>query len=95
LAAALDPSRDKLSKYLGVITNKNRYALRKQNGDPIETPQFTHMRIAMGLSFNEKDPTKAALDFYKHMSNLDYLARVEYSGQCRWFVPAAEQLFCD
>ncbi len=73
LAEALDPSRDGLSKYLGVITNKNRYALRKQNGDPIETPQFTHMRIAMGLSFNEKDPTAAALDFYRHMSNLDYL----------------------
>jgi ribonucleoside-diphosphate reductase alpha chain len=30
LAAALDPSKDGLSKYLGVITNKNRYALRKQ-----------------------------------------------------------------
>ena len=73
LAAALDPDKDKLSKYLGVITNKNRYALRKQNGDPLETPQYTHMRIAMGLSFNEKNPTEAALDFYKHMSNLDYL----------------------
>ena len=73
LAAALDPQRDALSKYLGVITNKNRYALRKQNGEPVETPQFTHMRIAMGLSFNEKDPTAAALDFYRHMSNLDYL----------------------
>jgi ribonucleoside-diphosphate reductase alpha chain len=72
LAAALDPSRDGLSKYLGVITNKNRYALRRQNGDPFETPQFTHMRIAMGLSFNEKDPTSAALDFYQHMSNLNY-----------------------
>lgn len=72
LAAALDPSRDNLSKYLGVITNKNRYALRKQNGDPIETPQFTNMRIAMGLSFNEKDPTAAALDFYSHMSRLEY-----------------------
>ena len=73
LAAALEPSRDDLSKYLGVITNKNRYALRKTNGDPLETPQFTHMRIAMGLSFNEKDPTAAALDFYEHMSNLDYV----------------------
>ena len=58
LAAALDPSRDSLSKYLGVITNKNRYALRKQNGDPFETPQFTHMRIAMGLALCEKNPTK-------------------------------------
>jgi ribonucleoside-diphosphate reductase alpha chain len=73
LAKALDPSRDHLSKYLGVITNKNRYALRKQSGAPIEVPQFTHMRIAMGLSFNEKDPTTAAIDFYKHMSNLDYV----------------------
>lgn len=73
LAAALDPTKDDLSKYLGVITNKNRYALRKQSGEPIEVPQFTHMRIAMGLSFNEKDPTAAALDFYEHMSNLDYV----------------------
>jgi len=73
LAKALDPSRDQLSKYLGVVTNKNRYALRKQSGAPIEVPQFTHMRIAMGLSFNEEDPTEAAIDFYRHMSNLDYV----------------------
>ncbi len=73
LAKALDPSRDHLSKYLGVVTNKNRYALRKQSGAPLEVPQFTHMRIAMGLSFNEENPTEAAIDFYKHMSNLDYV----------------------
>lgn len=72
LAKALDPSRDQLSKYLGVVTNKNRYALRKQSGAPIEVPQFTHMRIAMGLSFNEADPTAAAIDFYEHMSKLEY-----------------------
>lgn len=73
LAKALDPSRDKLSKYLGVITNKNRYALRKQNGEPVEVPQYTHMRIAMGLSFNAKNPTESALDFYEHMSQLEYV----------------------
>ena len=73
LAAELDPARDDLSKYLGVVTNKNRYALRKQNGSPIETPQFTHMRIAMGLSYNEADPTAAAIEFYNHMSNLEYV----------------------
>ena len=72
LAKALDPTRDDLSKYLGVVTNKNRYALRKQSGAPIEVPQFTHMRIAMGLSFNEADPTAAAIDFYEHMSKLEY-----------------------
>lgn len=73
LAAELDPARDDLSKYLGVVTNKNRYALRRQNGSPIETPQFTHMRIAMGLSYNESDPTTAAIEFYNHMSNLEYV----------------------
>ncbi len=73
LARALDPTRDNLSKYLGVVTNKNRYALRKQSGEPIEVPQFTHMRIAMGLSFNAEDPTASALDFYEHMSKLDYV----------------------
>lgn len=73
LGAALDPSKDDLSKYLGVITNRNRYALRKQSSQPLETPQFTHMRIAMGLSYNEKDPTAAAIEFYEHMSNLDYI----------------------
>lgn len=73
LAKALDPSKDDLSKYLGVITNKNRYALRKGSGEPIEVPQYTHMRIAMGLSYNAENPTESALDFYKHMSNLDYV----------------------
>ena len=73
LAKALDPSKDLLSKYLGVVTNKNRYALRQQSGEPVEVPQFTHMRIAMGLSFNAENPTACALDFYEHMSNLDYV----------------------
>ena len=73
LAKALDPSKDDLSRYLGVITNKNRYALRKGSGEPIEVPQYTHMRIAMGLSINAEDPTASALDFYQHMANLDYV----------------------
>ncbi len=75
LAAALEPSRDDLFRYIGLVTNMNRYALRL-HGDarrPLEVPQFTHMRIAMGLSFNEKDPTASALEFYDHMSRLEYV----------------------
>lgn len=74
LGEALDPIHDELFKYIGVVTNKNRYALRKNSGTPIETPQFTHMRIAMGLSYNEEDPTAAAIDFYEHMARLEYVA---------------------
>ena len=72
LAKAIDPAKDNLSKYLGVVTSKNRYGLRSLSGETVEVPQFTNMRIAMGLSFNEADPTAAALDFYEHMANLDY-----------------------
>lgn len=73
LAKAIDPSRDQLSHYLGVLTNNNRYALRRNSGIAIEVPQYTHMRIAMGLSFNADDPTASALDFYEHMSKLEYV----------------------
>lgn len=72
LARALNPSRDKRMNYLGVITSKNRYALRSGDGEAMETPQMSMMRIAMGLSYNEPDPTEAALDFYDHMSRLEY-----------------------
>lgn len=73
LAKALEPGHDDLFKYIGVVTNKNRYALRKNSGEPLETPQFTHMRIAMGLSYNEQEPTEAAIEFYDHMSKLEYV----------------------
>ena len=74
LAEALDPVHDELFKYVGVVTNRNRYALRTKSGEPVEPPQFTHMRIAMGLSYNEEDPTASALDFYGHMAQLEYVA---------------------
>jgi ribonucleoside-diphosphate reductase alpha chain len=73
LAKAIDPERDQLSRYLGVLTNNNRYALRRTSGKSMEVPQYTHMRIAMGLSFNAPDPTASALDFYEHMSKLEYV----------------------
>ena len=74
LAAALEPSRDELLKYIGVVTLNNRYGIKGRNGDPLEVPQFFWMRIAMGLSLNEENPTEHALRFYEKMSKLEYLA---------------------
>lgn len=71
LAKAIDPTRDELMRYLGVITSKNRYSLRKLSGESVEVPQYTAMRIAMGLSLLEKDPTATALEFYEYISKLD------------------------
>jgi ribonucleoside-diphosphate reductase alpha chain len=80
LAAALDPRRDDLLRYIGVQTMRTRYMIsdlpdgRTGTRRPLEVPQFFWMRVAMGLALNEADPTAAALGFYAKMSQLDYLA---------------------
>jgi ribonucleoside-diphosphate reductase alpha chain len=40
----------------------------------LEVPQFFWMRIAMGLTLNEADPTSVAIGFYDKMSKLEYVA---------------------
>jgi len=74
LAAAIEPSRDGLLKYIGVVTLNNRYGIKARNNEPLETPQYFWMRIAMGLSLNEADATSHAISFYDKMSKLEYLA---------------------
>jgi ribonucleoside-diphosphate reductase alpha chain len=74
LATHLDPTHDELLKYIGVVTLNNRYGIKGRNGDALEVPQYFWMRIAMGLSLNEANPTQAALKFYEKMSRLEYLA---------------------
>jgi ribonucleoside-diphosphate reductase alpha chain len=74
LAEALEPGRDDRLKYIGVVTLNNRYGIKGRNGDPLEVPQYFWMRIAMGLTLNEQDPTSQALRFYEKMSKLEYLA---------------------
>ena len=74
LAKALALSRDELLEYAGLSTLLNRYTMKDRDQQPLETPQYFFMRVAMGLSYNEKDPTAQAIQFYDSMSQLDYLA---------------------
>jgi ribonucleoside-diphosphate reductase alpha chain len=74
LSASLEPAHDELLKYIGVVTLNNRYGIKGRNGDALEVPQYFWMRIAMGLSLNEQDPTGHAIAFYEKMSKLEYLA---------------------
>src|SRR5690606_3363475 len=74
LGAALDPARDGLLRYLGAATLLNRYVIDDRVGGPLEVPQFFWMRVAMGLSLTEDDPTTAAIGYYDKMSRLEYLA---------------------
>ena len=74
LSEVIDIERDELFKYAGISTLFDRYALKDKFQKPIEPPQYFFMRVAMGLSYNETDPTKWAIKFYDKMSNLEYIA---------------------
>ncbi len=73
LAAALDHERDDLLKYIGTVTMRNRYMITDRHGKSLEVPQYFWMRVSMGLSLNEANPTEAAISFYEKISRLDYL----------------------
>lgn len=74
LADALDVRRDELFQYAGLSGLLNRYALKDKKQNPNETPQYFFMRVAMGLSYNEKNPSDWAKKFYDKMSRLEYVA---------------------
>ncbi len=74
LADCLDLERDELFVYAGLSSLLNRYAVKDGAQEPRETPQYFFMRIAMGLSYNEADPTAWAKKFYDKMSRLEYIA---------------------
>lgn len=74
LSTALDIERDEIFQYAGLSTLLDRYAMRDENQKRIEAPQYFFMRVAMGLSYNEKNPTEAAIKFYDAMSTHRYIA---------------------
>ncbi len=74
LANTLKLERDELFQYAGLDGLINRYLIKDINQKPIEVPQYFFMRIAMGLSYNESNPTEMAKKFYNKMSRLEYVA---------------------
>lgn len=74
LSQALNLDRDELFVYAGLSTLLGRYLTKGVDQHPLETPQYFFMRVAMGLSYNEKDPTAWAIRFYDKMSRHEYIA---------------------
>lgn len=74
LSNALKIERDEIFQFAGLSTMLNRYTLKNLEQKPIETPQYFFMRVAMGLAFNEKNPTLWAKKFYDKMSKFEYIA---------------------
>ena len=73
IAAAIEPGRDDLFRYLGVETLNDRYFIHSKSGQLLETPQFMWMRVAMGLSVSEEDKEARAIEFYGIMSTLRFV----------------------
>lgn len=74
LADAIRLERDEIFTYAGLSTLMDRYSLKDQKQKPAETPQYFFMRIAMGLAYNEVNPTEMARKFYDRMSQHLYIA---------------------
>lgn len=76
LSKALDPSQDKLFTYMGMQTLQERYFVRDNEQELLETPQYFWMRVAMGLALNEEKSVREekAIEFYKVLSSLRYVA---------------------
>lgn len=75
LADTLRLDRDEQFQYAGLSGFLSRYALKNTTTqETVETPQYFFMRVAMGLSYNEKNPTEMAKAFYDKMSKFEYIA---------------------
>ena len=73
LGAALKPQRDLQFSYLGLQTLYDRYFIHS-NDIRFELPQVFFMRVAMGLSAQEDEPEKRAIEFYNLLSSFDYMS---------------------
>lgn len=74
LEAAITPERDFEFKYLGLKTLHDRYFLTDSDNETrLELPQHFWMRVAMGLAYNEDDPTERAIEFYNVLSQLLFI----------------------
>ncbi len=73
LSTVIAIDRDELFQYAGLSTLLDRYALKNEDQTARETPQYFFMRLAMGLSYNEENPTEWAKRFYEKMSKMEYI----------------------
>lgn len=76
--AAITPERDDLFAYLGIQTVADRYLLTRPLTSAgkkaiYEMPQHFWMRVAMGLSILEDNPTARAIEAYNVFSQMDYV----------------------
>jgi ribonucleoside-diphosphate reductase alpha chain len=73
ISGAIKTERDLQFTYLGLQTLYDRYFIHSQ-GDRFELPQAFFMRVAMGLSIDEKNKEECAIEFYNLLSSFDFMS---------------------
>jgi ribonucleoside-diphosphate reductase alpha chain len=69
---AIDPERDFLFSYKGLVTFFDKYCLNYTKTKKLELPQHTYMRVAMALMVNETDRIKKVCALYDALSKHQY-----------------------
>ena len=73
LGKSIKPENDLNFTFLGLQTIFDRYFITHED-TRYEMPQIFLMRVAMGLSVDEKDKNDKAEEFYKLLSSFDYMS---------------------
>lgn len=68
----IDPERDFLFSYKGLVTFFDKYCLNYTKTKKLELPQHTYMRVAMALMVNETDRIKKVITLYDALSKHQY-----------------------
>jgi ribonucleoside-diphosphate reductase alpha chain len=71
---AIDPTRDFLFNYKGIVTFFDKYCLNYSKTKKLELPQHTYMRVAMALMVNEEDKVNRVIEVYNALSQHHYTA---------------------
>ena len=72
LNLAIDPKRDILFNYKGLVTFFDKYCLNYTKTKKLELPQHAYMRVAMALMVNETDKVKRVKELYNAISQHQY-----------------------
>ena len=64
----IDPERDFLFSYKGLVTFFDKYCLNYTKTKKLELPQHSYMRVAMALMVNETDRIKKVVELYDALS---------------------------
>ena len=72
LNTAIDPTRDQLFNYKGLVTFFDKYCMNYSKTRKLELPQFSYMRVAIALNIKEANRIERIIECYDAISQHQY-----------------------